>query len=343
VDVAPWGYVRKGFYTRPSDRRRVQRFQCRACSVTFSTQTFSTSYWQKRPELTRRLFPLAVGCMAIRQIARTLEASPQTICEHISRLARHAMLWQTERIQGTEPLGEVVIDGLHSFEYSQYHPIEHHVAVEKRTSFVLYHLDSELRRSGRMTPYQRRRRQQLESRLGRPAPQAVRQDVRELLEVTLANVDQATVHSDEHRAYPWAIQRVRAQVEHRVTNSRVRRTQHNPLFEINLFDLWIRHAQGNHKRETIAASKRRQASAERLVLLQLWRNWVQRRRVNGPAATPAMLKGVARRPLEIGEIYRQRRFPAHTPLPPRWERYYRREVRTREYAHNELHRRKYAY
>jgi len=343
-DTAPcWRYVRKGFYTRPSDLRRVQRFKCRTCGVSFSSQTFSTSYWQKRPELTKRIFLLSLGCMATRQIARTVKASPQTVSEHIARLARHAMLWQRVQMRGVRAQGPVVIDGLHSYEYSQYHPIEHHVAVEKDTSFVLYHTESELRRSGRMTSYQRRKRKRIEECIGRPDPRAVRKDVKELLAVSLEGLSRALVHSDEHRAYQQAIHTLALSVTHRVTNSKKRRTQHNPLYEINLLDLWIRHAQSNHKRETIALSKRRQASAEKLSLLQLWRNFIQRRRVNGPPETPGMLKGLTDRPLSIGEIYRRRLFPGRIQLPPRWQLYYRREVCTREYLHNEAHRLKYAF
>jgi len=343
-DTAPrWRYVRKGFYTRPSDQRRVQRFQCRTCGVNFSSQTFSLSYWQKRPELTNKIFLLSLGCMATRQIARTLKASPQTISEHLARLARHAMLWQTAKLRGVKARGPVVIDGLRSFEYSQYHPIEHHVAVEKDTSFVLYHTESELRRSGRMTAYQRRKRRRIEDRVGRPDPQATRKDVQELLAVSLEGLDRAIVLSDEHRAYVQAIRKLEPSVTHRVTNSKKRRSQHNPLYEINLLDLWIRHAQSNHKRETIAASKRRQASAEKLTLLQVWKNYIQRRRVNGPPETPAMLKGLIDRPLSFGEIFRTRLFPGRIGLPARWRLYYRREVRTREYPHNEAHRLKYAF
>lgn len=340
---APWHYRRFGSYVRSSDRRRVQRFQCGTCGVTFSTQTFSTSYWQKRPELTLQVFPLSVGCMAIRQMARTLGASPQTICEHLSRLARHALLWQTLQLQGHPPQDPLVLDGLHSFEFSQYHPFEHHVLIEEQTSFLLYHTDSELRRSGRMTPYQKRRRAQLEERVGRPRPQSVREDVLELLRVGTRGCEEVVLHSDDHRAYPWAVKRVGAEVDHRVTSSKERRTARNPLYEVNLLDLWIRHAQANHKRETIAASKRRQASAERLAVLQLWRNYVHPRRVNGPPQTPAMLKGLTDRRLTIEEIYRERLFPGRIALPPRWSQYYRRGVDTREYAHNTRHSLKYAF
>jgi len=44
------------------------------------------------------------------------------------------------------------------------------------------------------------------------------------------------------------------------------------LFKINLPDTILRHGQANHKRETIAASKRRQGSSERMVIFLTWRD-----------------------------------------------------------------------
>jgi hypothetical protein len=250
----------------------------------------------------------------------------------------HMALWQQ-----APPVGPVVVDGFESFEFSQYHPFHHHVAVEVETGFFCYHTDSELRRKGRMTTYQRKRREKLEKRLGRPDPQAIRKDMTELLEVTLAKARKATVRSDEHRSYPPAIRRVECEIRHEVTNSRLPRTGRNPLFVVNELDLLIRHSQSNHKRETIAFSKRRQASAERLAVLQVWRNYVKSRWEKTPGITPAMLKGLLTRPLSVKELLTQRLFPDRIELPPRWRQYYERLVSTREYPRNRRHELKYAF
>jgi hypothetical protein len=52
-----------------------------------------------------------------------------------------------------------------------------------------------------------------------------------------------------------------AEVTHRTISSRALRDTRNPLFAINLLDLLIRHSGANHKRETIAFSKRRQSAS----------------------------------------------------------------------------------
>ena len=86
----PWPYKKIGFYRRHIAPHRIQRFTCKTCKRSFSTQTFSDSYWQKRPDLDRLIFMKAIGCMANRQIARDLKVAPETINRHLARLGRHA-------------------------------------------------------------------------------------------------------------------------------------------------------------------------------------------------------------------------------------------------------------
>lgn len=333
-----WPFKKIGYFRRLQAPTRIQRFTCKACKRSFSTQTFSTTYWQKRPDLDQAILMKTVGCMANRQIARDLRVSPETIDRHLSRLARHCMLFHSQMMQLSPPVTEVVVDGFESFEYSQYFPIHHHLAVDKDSDFVLYFSDSELRRKGRMTEAQKRRRQQLEMTLGRPDPKAIENDMREVLEVALKGIDRAIVYSDDHPAYRRSLKTLANVVSHRITPGSQHRDANNSLWAVNLLDLLIRHSSANHKRETIAWSKRRQASAERLVILLVWRNYMKGRRekVRG-SPTPAMVRGILSKPLEISELLAERIFRTRCELPSRWAAYYDRAVETRALATNRRH------
>jgi hypothetical protein len=105
----------------------------------------------------------------------------------------------------------------------------------------------------------------------------------------------------------------------------------------------LRHSQSNHRRETIAFSKRRQGSAERLAVFSVWRNYTKRHREKGPPLTPAMKRGLAKRPLTVEDICQRRLFPDRIPLPQRWQEYYDRTVNTREIPNNRRHQLTYAY
>jgi hypothetical protein len=281
--------------------------------------------------------------MANRQIARELGVAPETVNRQLARLGRHCMLFHMQHWRQSPPGGPICIDGFESFEYSQYHPIHHHVAVEADTGFIAYHADSELRRKGRMTAWQKVRRQELEERFGRPSGSAIREDMGHVVAVVLEGAQRAVVRSDDHRAYPPGLLALSCEVVHEITSSRRARNAKNPLFPINELDMLTRHSQSNHRRETIAFSKRRQASAERFSVFMTWRNYVKRHREKGPAVTPAMKRGLMRRPLTVPELCAQRLFVDRIGLPARWQEYYDRTITTREIANNREHRLKYAY
>jgi transposase-like protein len=143
-----WHFVHDGFFDRQAAPIRVQRFRCCHCRRRFSEQTFRTTYWLKRPKLLPQVLRGLVSCACLRQLARALEASPQTILLHANRLGRHCQLFhELHRPRGplTEP---IALDGFQSFEYSQFHPTWYHVVAGRKSHFFYGLTDSELRRSG---------------------------------------------------------------------------------------------------------------------------------------------------------------------------------------------------
>ena len=339
-----WPYKKIGYFRRLQTPTCIQRFTCKTCKRSFSTQTFSSSYWQKRPDLGVKIIMKTVGGMANRQISRDLKVSPKTIDQQISHLARRCILFHSMMMEHSPPVQEIVVDGFESFEYGQNFPFHHHVAVDKETDFFLYFTDSELRRKGRMTETQKRRRQRLEMKLGRPDPKAIEKDMREVLEVVLDGVDKVILHSDGHKAYLRSMKTLKTEIDHQITPGSQHRDKNNSLWVVNLLDLLIRHSSANHKRETIAWSKRRQSSAERLVILLVWRNYIKRRREKSRSSpTPAMERGMMDRPLEIEELFAERIFRTRCVLPPRWAEYYDRAVETRALPRNRKHELSYGY
>jgi hypothetical protein len=340
---AGWRWKRDGFHDRLCPPRRVQRYRCLRCRRSFSDQTFRTSYWLKRPGL---LLPVAwrlLACSAYRQISREFGCSHTTIAGLAARLGRHALLFQ--RGHGPSgPLREALVsDGFESFEYSQYHPTWFHIAVGARSQFLYGFTDSELRRKGRMTDKQRTRRAELESTLGRPDPRSIELEVAELLRLVAPEKQALTIKSDDHPAYRRAFRRVsHLAITHEITPGRKPRTTHNPLFPINLTDLLIRHSGANHKRETIAFSKRRQSAAERMALFQVWKNFVKHRSELKREGTPAMALALTDHPLTFREILAERLFPSRVVLPERVSRYYWRQIHTRALPRERRHSLTYA-
>jgi transposase-like protein len=338
-----WHFKRIGTYERLNPPYVVQRYRCVTCRRNFGDQTFRTTYWMRRTDLLAPVFMRLLSCSGFRQIAREFRVSPTTIARASARLGRHGLLFhESRRPKGliAEPLS---LDSFESFEWSQYHPTSYHVAVGRHSHFLHGFTASELRRKGRMTERQRRRRAALERALGRPDPRAIERDVATLLAIVVPKAQALTLHTDEHQDYPRALKRVpHLAVTHDTISSRAARTPMNPLFPVNLLDLLLRHSGANHKRETIAFSKRRQSAFERMGIFLVWRNWMKSFSERKHDDSPAMRLGLVERRLEVEEVLEKRLFPSQVELPRPWRDYYWRRIRTRAMQRCAVHQRKFA-
>lgn len=309
TDTRPWRFKKKGFFLRHQAPHRIQRYRCHHCGRNFSSQTFQTHYWLRRPELREPVFHRLLGCSGLRQIARELHTSHSTIQRLSERLGRHCLLFHEKLRPRSTPTEPLVLDGFRTFEHSQYWPMDLNWLIGA-SHYVYGFNDAELRRSGTMRPSQSKKRQRLEQQYGRPDPQATRKRVEELLRRVVPPHGSVLIRSDEHRAYPQAMRRLRDRsFRHETTSSRASRTTQNPLFPVNLADLLLRHSSANHKRETIAFSKRRQGALYRAAIWVVWKNYIKSRSENRRDAPPAKALGLIRRALTVPEILGERLFP----------------------------------
>jgi len=338
----PWRFKKKGFYFREQKPHRVQRYLCQHCGRNFSSQTFAVSYWLRHGGLLEPLFKRLVSCSGLRQIAREMEVSHSTVQRLTERLGRHCLLFHERMRPQTAPSEPLVLDGFRTFEHSQYWPMDLNLLVGA-SHYVYGFNDAELRRSGTMRPSQQRKRARLEKRHGRPDPQATRRGVQELLCRVVPPGSTAVIRSDEHRAYPRAMIRLRDRTfHHEPTPATAARTAGNPLFPANLADLLLRHCSANHKRETIAFSKRRQALLYRAAIWVVWKNYLKSLSENRRDAPPATRLGLIQRALTVRQVLAKRLLPDREQVSGWLEACYFARIPTRAIASCRVHRAKYA-
>jgi transposase-like protein len=338
----PWRFKRKGFYDRLRGPLRVQRYVCRSCRRNFSSQTFSTTYWLKHPRLLRPLFHRLLGCSALRQIAREFGLTHSSVQRQGERLGRHCLLFLEALRPRQAPAEPLVLDGFRTFENSQYWPFDLNLLIGA-SHYVYGFNDAELRRSGTLRTSQRAKREELEAAHGRPHPQATRQAVEELVARVVPPGGSVEIGSDEHMAYPEAFARLPGRrIRHRAISSKESRTPRNPLFPANLADLLLRHASANHKRETIAFSKRRQGALYRAAIWAVWRNFMKSRSENRRDDPPGVALGLIPKRLGAREILAQRRFPWRQELGDWLVRCYFARIPTRRLARCRTHTLRYA-
>ncbi|RMF76355.1 MAG: hypothetical protein D6738_01625 [Acidobacteria bacterium] len=321
----PFRFQRRG--SRVNRRRgdRVEVFFCLHGAHWFSSAAFDTEYWLQRRGLLGQVFRLLCEGQSQRQAARSLGVSPGVVARCERRLARQALLLlltQRRALEGrlTE---DVVLDGLRTFAGSQDEPLDLNTAITVRSRFVLDVVPAPLRRSGAMRPSQRARRAARERRLGRPDPQARRRATRAtlcLLLRLLAPGREIALRTDEEPDYARALADLGAPagLRHETTSSRARRDTANPLWAVNHLHGLMRHALKSHARETLGFHKRLAGLLDRALVFTAWHNntkGLSERRRDLAQTTPAMVLGLADRPLSGEELFARRRFPAREGLP----------------------------
>ena len=342
TNTRPWRFKKKGFFDRDVKPRRIQRYVCQHCGRSFSSQTFATDYWLRRGDLLEPIFHRLVSCSGFRQIARETGVSHSTVRRLAERLGRHCLLFQEKMRPAAAPREPLVLDGFRTFEHSQYWPMDINLLIGT-SHFVYGFNDAELRRSGTMRPSQQLKRRILEKKFGRPDPQATQKQVEELLRRVVPRGTRLTLRSDEHQAYPRAIRRLKGRrFDHQTTSSKEARTSANPLFPVNLADMLLRHSSSNHKRETIAFSKRRQGALYRLAIWTVWRNYIKDSSENRRTPPPAVGLGLIRKAMTVGEVLAKRFFPSRVGISGWVSECYFGRIATRAIERCDSHRATYA-
>jgi len=324
------GFRRWGAYSRDVDRRRVPRFRCRDCGRTCSQQTFSCTYYLKRPELLPEVAAGLQAGSAQRQLARSRRCAKTTVSRLARRLSRHAVLLQARLEASLPPLAEAVVhDHFESFVGGQKHALGIGTAVGSRSRFVFGPDPAPHRGSGRRpepaddTPrpwteiasYVRSIRRTLD-RLVPRIPQGQR-----LVLIADGRTDYRVAlrtHPDGERfqlaAYPNPVRG--PQGTPRSPEARARDRAMAPVDQLHQF---LRHTCADHKRETIAFGRTRVAVLGRAFLTTVWKNLIKGRSEKRPdRTTPAMALGLTGKPWDWERLLAQRLFPEREALPASW-------------------------
>ena len=271
----------------------VPRFRCRSCGKTFSTQSFSLDYYAKRTVNHQDLLRRHASSEGLRALSRNLGLSCGTVQNRLDRLARQGIALHALLRRFAAPGEAVCIDGMVSFDVSQFFPNEITLSITSDSRFVLDMSHATRRRSGTRTPSQKDRADELYPRVSFERG-AIGRTFREILDGV--GEDRGTrggfplvLITDEKREYQQALYRhplFWGQDEsHRVAHLRVHselpRTYSNPLFPSNYLDREIRKDQANHHRETVCFSRNVSNGMSRLWCYLIHHNYLKRYRIGG--------------------------------------------------------------
>ena len=321
---SPAWYVRNGsYYSRLSGR--IQRFQCLHCGSGFSSQTFSLDIFVKKKLPYRQIFSHLVTSSGIRDIARLLKVSPNTVNNRIGRMARQAVAVHSSLSAEISLNEDLVADGFESFVCSQYFPNNINLLAGKESQFWFTSDYAHLRRKGRMTAYQEKKNRQVQAAFSghrRSIYRSFQDLVRLGLELQETSRRSAiTLFTDEHPQYARVMHDLtgdeRQRIQHLRISSKLPRTVRNQLFSVNYLDREIRKDNSDHTRETVQFARNACNCMERLAVYRLYHNYIKPYRIGkkeDSTISHAERAGIPAQRIasEMRTVFTQRRFFSRT-------------------------------
>ena len=314
------GFQRYGSYRRKYDPRRVPRFRCLDCRRTCSRQTFSTTYYLKRPKLLVSVASGLAACSAHRQIARSARCAKTSVTRMAERLGRHAILLHARCLRNLRALREdVVHDHFESFVGRQDEALGVGTAVGA-ASWLVYDVDPAPHRGSGRRP-DRKPSARTSGTESNSYVASIGRTLQTLMPL-LSETGTLNFVVDGRRDYLVATKppEIASRIRLHVFPNPVRGPKGTPrsaeavardraMFPVDQLHQLLRHTCADHKRETIAFGRRLESTLGRAHLMVVWKNFVKARSERAPdRTTPAMRVDLADAPWRWERVLSRRLF-----------------------------------
>lgn len=289
---------------------RVPRYRCESCKRSFSSQTFRTEYYMKKVVDLKDLLNRHVSSMSTRAIGRAMGLSAGSVQNRIERLSRQGLAVHGRLRPRMRDTQDICIDGLVSFDQSQYFPNEITMSITAKSRYVIEMTHATRKRSGRMKREQKEKSKEVYEgvKLERGGVSRTFREQLDLLETLLpASRERPLVLiTDEKPMYGqilWkhGITKGEHVVHHVKVNSRLPRTMSNPLFPSNYLEREIRKDQANHHREAVCYTRNVANGLARLSCYLVHHNYMKKYLIDAPGRDDRKhgeVAGIPRREME---------------------------------------------
>lgn len=193
-------FRKHGFFYRRDDARRIQRFRCSDCLLTFSRAGFSPFYRHRHRRLKERVRALLAANATLRGIARQLHIDKDTVARYLVLLAREARQRQRIRLARGTQATTVQFDELITIEHTKMKPLSVFLVSDTDRWQMLGCIVSRIPASGYLAEKSRKKYGK------RPDQSIIRRHV--LIRRLAPHIHpNAQVITDKHSAYPALLKR----------------------------------------------------------------------------------------------------------------------------------------
>lgn len=230
-------YTKDGFYYRPSDGRKIQRYKCTSCGKKFSKATFDSAYRQNKRRVNHKLKQLLCSGVSMRRSAKILKIHRTTVSRKLRFLGMEARKHHQKFQQSLKEkkVFNVQFDDLLTIEHTKCKPLSVTAAVDKDSRKILSLSVSSMPAFGHLANLSRKKYGKREDHRS----QGLENLFLELKKIVDQN---ATFSSDDHKLYPSHLRKYFPEaIYHQYKGGRgciagqgeLKKLYYDPLFYIN--------------------------------------------------------------------------------------------------------------
>jgi transposase-like protein len=297
----PISIIRDGTFRRKDDSKVIQRFRCKNCGTRFSSATFLDTYRQKKRRVNAQLFNLLASGVSQRRAAFLLKINRTTIERKFVFLAERARKRNKKLLKPFHKrVHNLMIDDLITKENSKLKPLSVSIGVCAERRLILGAEVSQIPAFGHLATIAVKKYGKREDLLGT--------GLTKLFE-KLKNfaVTEIEIKSDEHKRYPWFIQKYFPLGKHLTFPSErgcvagqgeLKKVKNDPLFIVNHTCAMLRANINRLFRRTWCSTKKPQRLQDHLDLFVYFYNVLLMKRLT-PLKSGSLLEFVSHTSIEV--------------------------------------------
>lgn len=272
--------LRKGYYYRKNDSKRITRYRCGLCKRSFSSARFGKCFGQKKRTVNGALLFMTCSSMSQNRIALILKINRKTVVRKFLFLAEIAKEVRQAEIQECVDKGvkfqELNFDEMQSYERSKCLPLSIPLMVEKKERKILGFRVASMPANGPLAEISRKKYGKREDQRA----EATRSLFEELAPIISP---QAEITTDQNPHYPGWIKRHFPKAKHKTTKGRpgrwggfgeLKKIGFDPLFASNHSAAMFRANINRLARKTWATTKRADRLAAHIELYIFFHNQI---------------------------------------------------------------------
>ena len=194
--------IKIGFFIRRSDGLLIQRYYCKTCRRSFSTESLSPFKFQKKRQLNGIIFSLFASGTSQRRMARILAVNKKTIVRKFLVLGQICLDdIKSKKHLSSRIIDEFIFDDMETFEHTKLKPLSITMAVENKTRVILDFKISTMKAKGHLAE---RSRKKYGDRLDER-----RKNLKQLLQsLKDISVNNPVIKSDMNPHYPFLVRQI---------------------------------------------------------------------------------------------------------------------------------------